>query len=163
MKCGQQNLAGANYCQSCNSVLPKVSPATDAFSHRPVNERYLQLKEAGEKVLRSEWSIDQYAAFLDSISRVLARKEQEIRDIEIPAEAYDDFQAELDLGFQGIELYNRGVTTMRLFLADRNPAHIHEGLEQIHEGNEAINEAMRINRDNRRKMEDAFIDTSTMI
>jgi len=94
---------------------------------------------------------------------VLARKEQEIRDIEIPSEAYEDFRAELELGFQGIEMYNRGIATMRLYLADKNPAHVHEGLELILDGNEAINEAMRLNRENRRKMEDAFIDSSTMI
>lgn len=163
MKCGEQNLGGANYCQRCNSVLPKVPEAADPFTHQPVNERYLQLKDAGDRVLTGEWSIDQYASFLESISQVLARKEQEIRDIEIPGEAYEDFRAELEMGFQGIDLYNAGIVTMRMYLADRNPDHIHEGLEQIREGNEAINEAMRINRDNRRKMEDAYVDTSTMM
>lgn len=163
VKCGQQNPSGANYCQSCNTVLPKVPQAADPFTHQPVNERYLQLKEAGDRVLASEWTIEQYAAFLDNISRVLARKEQEIRDIEIPAEALEDFRTELELGYQGIDLYTAGIATMRLYLADRNPAHIHEGLEQILEGNEAINEAMRINRENRRKMEEAYVDSSTMI
>lgn len=163
MKCGHLNAGGANYCQRCNTVLPKVAQTAEAFAHQTVNERYLQLKDAGDKVLGGEWTKEQYASFLDHIGRVLARKEQEIRDIEIPSEAYEDFRAELELGFQGIEMYNRGIATMRLYLADKNPAHVHEGLELILDGNEAINEAMRLNRENRRKMEDAFIDSSTMI
>lgn len=163
MKCGEQSSGGANYCQRCNSVLPKLPEAADSFTHQPVNERYLQLRDAGDKVLAGEWSIDQYGSFLENIGQVLARKEQEIRDIEIPSEAYEDFRAELEMGFQGIDLYNAGIATMRLYVADHNAAHIHDGLEQIRAGNEAINDAMRINRENRRKMEDVYIDSSTMM
>ena len=164
MKCGHQNPMGMNYCQSCNTMLPRVPQAADVDAqHQKVNERYLQLKEAGDKVISGEWSIEEYSNFLDHISRVLAQKEQEIRDIEIPPEAFEDFRQELEVGFQGIELYNNGVATMRLFLADHNPAHIHEGLELIREGNEQINEAMKINRENRRKLEEVYIDSSTMM
>lgn len=163
MKCGQQNPNGLNYCQNCNTMLPKVPQAADIGQHQKVNERYLQLKEAGDRVLAGEWTVEEYATFLDHISRVLAQKEQEIRDIEIPPEALEDFRQELEIGFSGIEMYNNGISTMRLFLADRNSAHIHEGLELIREGNEMINEAMRVNRENRRKLEEVYIDSSTMM
>jgi hypothetical protein len=48
-------------------------------------------------------------------------------------------------------------------LNDSDPAHIEEGLELIREGNELINDAMKINRDNRKKLEEVYIDSSTMM
>ena len=165
MKCGEQNPEGINYCQRCNTMLPRVTPqsANTAQQQPPqkVNERYLQLKEAGENVASGAWTVDQYAFFLDHISRVLAQKEQEIRDIEIPPEAFEDFRQELEIGFAGIELYSNGIALMREFLGDGNVGHIQEGLDLIRDGNEMINEAMRINRENRRKLEEVYIDSST--
>ncbi|MBM3461350.1 MAG: zinc ribbon domain-containing protein [Armatimonadetes bacterium] len=166
VKCGQQNPGGYNYCQRCNAMLPKVAHAaepSEVAAQQKVNERYMQLKEAGDKVVSGEWTVEAYSSFLDGIARILAQKEQDIRDIEIPEEALEDFREELEVGFQGIEMYNQGIANMRLFLDDREPSHIQEGLELVREGNEMINEAMRINRDNRRKLEEMYIDTSTMI
>lgn len=162
VKCGQQNAPGQNFCQQCNSVLPKISDPGQV-NHQKVNERYLQLKEASDKVLAGTWSVDEYGAFLESISRVLAQKEQEIREMEIPPEAIEGFREELEVGFSGIEMYNQGVTIMLAYVADGDEAHIHEGLELVREGNDLINEAMRINRDNRRKLEEVCLDSSRML
>lgn len=129
----------------------------------PVNERYNQLRTAGEGVLSGHMSLDDFTVFIQNISRTLAAKAQEIRDIDIPAEASDDFTEELEVGFAGIELYERGVEEMALFLQDQNPGHIAQGLSVVAEGNERINDAMRINRENRRKLEEMYIDTSTMM
>ena len=163
MKCGQQNPSGWNFCQRCNTTLPRVPQAVDDAPHLQVNERYLQLVEAGESVLHGTWSLPEYARFIERMSQSLAVKEQEIREIEIPPEALDEFREELETGFSGIELYAQGVTEMRLFLADRNPVHVERGLELAREGNDLINEAMRINRDNRRVLEEVYFDSSTTI
>jgi hypothetical protein len=165
VKCGHQNAGGQNYCQHCNAILPKISQAVPEATAAPqkVNERYLQLKDAGDKVVSGAWTVEEYGVFLENISKILTQKEQEIREIEIPPEAVEDFREELEVGFAGIDLYNQGVSIMKLFLEDGEPSHIEEGLELIREGNEMINEAMRINRENRRKLEEMYIDTSTMI
>lgn len=136
---------------------------TDSAPPPKVNERYMQLKEAGEKVKSGEWSIEEYGSFLSEIHQILSQKEQEIREIEIPEEAVEEFSEELNVGFNGIELYNQGISNMMLYLEDENPDHIDYGLELVHEGNEKINEAMRINRENRRKLEEMYIDTSTLM
>lgn len=162
-KCGQLNPAGANYCHGCSSVLPKVVLDAEAVTHEKVTERYQQLKEAGEKVLGGTWSVEEYATFLDDISNLLAQKEQEIRDIEIPADALEDFRQEIEIGFSGLELYTNGISTMRQFLTDGDEAHIQQGLELIRDGNEMINEAMRINRENRRKLEEVSTGCSTTL
>ncbi|MDQ7824781.1 MAG: zinc ribbon domain-containing protein [Candidatus Eremiobacteraeota bacterium] len=162
LKCGHNNAQGANYCTRCNAALPKMTQ-TDTAPPTKVNERYMQLKEAGEKAKSGEWTIEQYGKFLQDIQAILAQKEQEIREIEIPEEAIEEFAEELEVGFNGIELYNQGIANMLLFLEDKNADHIDYGLELVHEGNEKINEAMRINRENRRKLEEMYIDNSTLM
>jgi len=163
-RCGTQNPDHKNYCENCNSVLPAI-PASAQSPKTPdvVLERYNQLREAADLVMNGEWTIDEYAEFLENIAQVLAQKEQEIRDIEIPEEAYEDFEDELSVGFEGITLYNEGIAHMMLFLDDQDPAHIEYGLELVYQGNENINEAMKINRINRRKLEEMYVDTSTMM
>lgn len=164
MTCGEQNPAGNINCQKCNANLqqsPDAPQQKTSPQHQKVNERYMQLKEAGDNVLSGAWTVDEYSNFLDHISRVLAQKEQEIRDIEIPPEAFEDFRQELEIGFSGIELYTNGINMMREFLQDNDASHIEAGLDLIQNGNEMINEAMRINRENRRKLEEVYIDSST--
>jgi hypothetical protein len=126
-----------------------------------VNERFNQLQDAGDKVKSGEMTVEAYADFLENVSQVLQQKEMEIREIEIPEEAFEDFREELEVGFAGIELYNQGIAEMKAFVQDLNPEHIDYGLELVHEGNEKINEAMRINRDNRRKLEE-MIDSNLL-
>jgi len=163
-RCGAQNSDDKKYCVNCQAVLPNI-PAASRSPKPPeiVMERYNQLKEAGDMVLNGEWTVEEYGEFLEGISQVLAQKEQEIREIEIPEEAYDDFAEELEVGFNGIALYNEGIAHMMLYLEDENPEHIEYGLQLVYEGNESINEAMKVNRENRRKLEEMYIDTSTMM
>jgi len=165
IKCGFNNPDGSNYCQGCNAVLPKMHQVSVAPPQK-VNERYYQLKEAGEKVLSGEWTIAQYSEFLNNVAQILAQKAEEIREIsenEIPPEAFADFEEELTVGFDGIAHYELGIVEMMLFCSSNDPVHIEKGLELVSAGNEKINEAMRINRDNRRKLEEMYIDTSTII
>lgn len=162
-KCGAQNSDSQKYCISCQSVLPNIPSVQVITAPDKVMERYNQLKEAADMVLSGEWTIEQYGEFLENVSRILAQKEQEIRDIEIPEEAYDDFSEELQVGFEGIALYNEGIAHMMMYLESQNPDDIEYGLELVYQGNEKINNAMRINRENRRKLEEMYIDTSTMM
>jgi len=162
IKCGHKNPAGVNYCDSCGAILPKMTQAEMAPPAK-VNERYMLLKDAGEKVRSGEWSVEEFISFLKNISAILSQKEQEIREIEIPSEAIAEFEEELNMGFSGIELYNQGISEMMLYAEDLNPEHLENGVEMIREGNERINEAMRINRENRRKLEEMYIDTSTLM
>ncbi|MCE1246618.1 MAG: hypothetical protein LWY06_08240 [Firmicutes bacterium] len=163
-RCGAQNSDMQKYCSNCQAVLPNIPSGTQmSIESETVMERYNQLKEAAEMVLCGEWTIEEYGDFLESVSRVLAQKEQEIRDIDIPEEAYDDFTDELQTGFEGIALYNEGIAHMLLYLEDQDPENIDHGLELVYQGNEKVNEAMKINRDNRKKLEEMYIDTSTMM
>lgn len=165
VKCGFNNPDGSNYCQECNAVLPKLHQVS-VVPPQKVNERYNQLREAGEKVKGGEWTIEQYAEFLNNVAQILAQKAEEIREIsetEIPPEAFADFEEELTIGFDGIAHYELGIVEMMLYCGSHDPTHIDKGLELVAIGNEKINEAMGINRENRRKLEEMYIDTSTII
>lgn len=163
-RCGAQNEDSSRHCTQCNAVLPNISSSVTQVPKPPdkVYERYEHLREAGEKVLEGEITIEEYADFVEEISHVLAQREEEIRDVEIPDDAYEDFSEELELGFQGISLYNEGIAHMLMYVEDQDPEHIRYGLELVYEGNESINDAMKINRDNRRKLEE-MIDNSRII
>lgn len=163
-RCGAQNPDNKKYCVNCQAVLPNIPSATQSPKlPETVMERYYQLREAGDLVVNGEWTVEEYGEFLENISQVLAKKEHEIRDIEIPEEAYDDFSEELEVGFNGIALYNEGIAHMMLYLEDEDPENIEYGLQLVYEGNESINQAMKVNRENRRKLEEMYIDTSTMM
>jgi len=165
IKCGGSNPDSVNYCESCGAALPKM-PQSHVAPPQQVNERFNQLRDAGEKVINGEWTTEEFISFLNGISSVLAQKEHEIKEIlesEIPQEAYSDFEDELNVGFSGIDSYNQGIAEMLYYGEDQDPAHIDAGLNMIKDGNELINEAMRINRENRRKLEEMYIDTSTFL
>lgn len=128
-----------------------------------VDQRLREAEEAAEKAASGEWSNEQFAEFIDGLSQTLQEREEQIRQIEIPPEAVEDFREELEVGFTGIQLWHEGVARMALFAEDMDVAHLEEGLEICRQGNEHINEAMRINRENRKRLEEMYIDSSTMM
>ncbi len=163
VKCGAENEESANCCSACGAILPRMMKE-EAPKEEPkkINERLQLFEDAVAKVLSSEWGLEQFEAFLREMIEVLAEKERGIREIEIPPEAMEDFREELDVGFSGIELYNRGIAVMTSYITDTQPHYLEAGLELIRQGNERINEAMRINRENRTSLEEACSDRNVL-
>jgi hypothetical protein len=162
LKCGQENLPEAKFCENCKVHLPKFSNE-EKTRYPKAYERYTAIKNAGDKVKVGDWTVDEFADFLEKISANLAKIEQEIHEIEIPEESMEDFMEELEAGFSGIELYNQGITEMMLFVEDMDAEHLEQGLNKVTEGNEKINEAILINRNNRKQIEDIYPFTSTFL
>ena len=128
-----------------------------------VNQRLLEAEEAAQKAASGEWTPQQFDQFIEELTEELNKREEDIRQIEIPPEAVEEFREELEVGFRGIQLWHEGVARMALFTQDGDVAHLEEGLDLCVQGNEHINEAMRINRDNRKKLEEIYRDSSTMM
>ena len=163
-KCGHSNGYGSNYCSRCNAVLPKMDHVPQVEAEAPVvNDRYLLIQEACDRVLSGASNLDEFAAFVEGVTSALTRKDEEMRQIEIPPETYEEFREELEVGFAGVELFFEGLRMLRLFVEQPEPSHIESGLELIREGNTLINDAMRINRANRRRIEEIYVDSSTML
>ncbi|MBQ7529205.1 zinc ribbon domain-containing protein [bacterium] len=155
VKCGFANKDEDRICQKCGATLPRFISETKEEPKEVVNinERLQLFEDAVSKLKGGQLTIDGFAEFLDKISAVLAEKEAGIRSIEIPEEAIDDFKEELDTGFEGIALYNSGIASMYAYIEDLDETLLDEGLDKVRLGNERINEAMRINRENREKLE----------
>lgn len=128
-----------------------------------VNQRLLEVEEAAEKAASGEWTPEEFGQFVEEVAQALVEHEEHIRQIEIPPEAVEDFREELEVGFNGIQLWHEGVARLGLFLEEPDVAHLEEGLELCRQGNDYINEAMRINRENRKRLEEMYIDSSTMM
>lgn len=165
VKCGFQNSEGVNYCSKCNAQLPRVlqTPQEVEPEMPPIHDRLQQIEAAAARAASGEWNPEELGRFLEETAAILAEKERAIREIPIPDEAAEDFREELEVGYTGIDLYNQGVQRMFEFVADSDPVHLQEGLDLVRQGNESINEAMRINRENRRKLEEMSSDASSLM
>ncbi|MGI5844223.1 MAG: zinc ribbon domain-containing protein [Candidatus Xenobium sp.] len=166
VKCGFQNSGGAKYCSKCNAQLPRVlhGPQEEVEPDTPrVQDRLQQIEAAAARAASGEWNPEEFGRFLEETAGILAEKEQAIRDIPIPDEAVEDFREELEVGYMGIDLYTQGVQRMFDFVAETNPLILEEGLELVRQGNEFVNQAMRINRENRRKLEEMSTDASSLM
>lgn len=162
LMCGQDNPEGAGFCSNCKAVIPK----TNIVSSAPppiVNRRYMLIKTACDKVRSGEWDLNKFGEFVYEVKQSLLEKVEEIKDIGIPEEAMDEFVEELETGYTGVELYLRGVELLILFLSEQKAEHLDQGIVLIAEGNDKINEAMRINRENRRKLEELYSDTEALM
>lgn len=102
--------------------------------------RLSQVQEAMDGVQSGRWSAHRF----EEAVRVWlsAVQEQEHLLAEIPAEGD---RAEVALGRDGARLYREGLSRMLCFVADRNPLHLREGMEQVRDGNERLNHAVRLN------------------
>ena len=161
VKCGFDNEPEAKICRKCGATLPRYVSESETQEEPKVespviNERLQIFEQAVEKVSSGEWSTEEFANFLEETAAILAEKEQGIRSIDIPEEAAADFKDELDVGFEGIKLYNQGMQVFFAFVENEDPELLEEGLELVRRGNERINEAMRINRENRSKLEESI-------
>ncbi len=157
--CSAQNPDVNEFCENCKIPLPPPVPgssvsATSSFDVPTEDEmsRFNDIKNAVENVKNRAWSLQKFESFLQNLMKMLARFEQDIREVEIPEESYDDFAGELDIGFNGVDLYNEGLANLMLYVDDQNEAYLDQGLDLVFQGNAKINEAIRINRNHRAGM-----------
>lgn len=160
VKCGFENAEGAKICRKCGVLLflfaedDKKEEVQEPEELPVVNDRLKLFENAVAKVRSGAMSVNDFADFLEKTAAILSEKEQEIKSIDIPKEAIDDFKEELAVGFAGMDLYNQGIESMFAYVEELDDELLERGLELVRSGNERINEAMRINRENRNKLEE---------
>lgn len=148
IKCGHQNEEGREACEGCGLVLATLE-YNEKGEADPVYDRYLVFRNAVMSALDGRSTSDEFKRFLDDESFKMAQKEQEIRQLEIPPEALEEFREELEVGFEGIDRYNKALLHFRQYSASGDAAFARSGLDLAWAGNEKINEARRLNRKNR--------------
>jgi len=96
-------------------------------------------------VKKGEITLDEFSAFLSSVSNLLAVKAEEITELVESSNYASQAPQEVEAGFKGMDLYEAGLTNMILFISTGDPAVLDEGLKMIAQGNEFINQAMELN------------------
>ena len=115
--------------------------------------RYNQFKRAVDNVKAGTWTAEEFHEFLFNIYEDLSAKARELHEI-IETEKYIEYaEKEVHCGVAGLDLFEAGMHEMSVYLEDGDITHLDGGLARIWEGNEKINEAMRINRENREELD----------
>lgn len=156
LHCGERNTGGTLECPHCGAGLPRMDHSTQSRSFDTITERYDQFRSAGMKAKSGEWSRHELQEWLGQMSKRLAARAQFLIDTIRQTGYYDYRSDEVDMGMTGVLDYEEGMELMRQFVEDGNPLHIDDALEKIWEGNEKINEAMRMNREFRRQLEEEW-------
>lgn len=155
MQCGADNPRGGNLCRSCQATLPRMDTSSMLVGDKIVG-RYNQFKEAVAKVKEGAWSTEEFFEFLQSLYGFLSEKRLGTEQL-IAESGYEEYgEEEVRQGRDGMNHFEMGMQEMALFLEDGDLQHLDEGLSILWRGNEFINDAMRINRAERRKLEDEW-------
>ncbi len=154
--CGQANQQGSSQCSGCGAALPKIMQPTESHGFQKRVGRFNQFKNAAEKAKSGEWSRSEFGEWLSNMSQVLAEKAQELIELYQESGYYEYGPDEVEIGLTGIQEYEQAMEVMWAYVEDGELYHIDEGLELMWEGNEKINEAMRLNREFRRQLEDEY-------
>lgn len=127
-----------------------------------IDQHLSEIEEACQYVADGEWTPEQFGDYIEQLAEKLAERENFIKQIEIPPEAIEEVKEELEVGFSGIAHWNDGVSRMMQYLEDADISHLEDGLDLCRQGNDLLNEAMRINRENFKRVEAMFRESSTM-
>lgn len=145
--CGELTDPSENYCQKCGATLPKLAyTVTDIVSVDKVFDLYHKFRDQAGAVKAGAITLEDFENFMVDMQDKLMAQEENIRNYELDDSIIDDFEEELEVGFQGIDAINEGMEIMFEYVDDENPVHLDEGLELINEGLELIHRARIINR-----------------
>jgi len=145
-KCQAANPRGSKFCQNCQSILLAIpGDFLEDPQTVPLTGRLESVKDVCEMVKKGEITLDEFSAFLSSVSNLLAVKAEEITELVESSNYASQAPQEVEAGFKGMDLYEAGLTNMILFISTGDPAVLDEGLKMIAQGNEFINQAMELN------------------
>ncbi len=125
-------------------------------THDTIVSRYEDFRKAADKARSGQWSPQEFKQWLDKMVQDLSGRRDYYVKVIKDTDYYDYRDEEVDMGMTGVLDYEAGMEEMAEFVEDQNPLHLDVALEKIWEGNEKINEAMRMNREFRRKLEEEW-------
>lgn len=161
VKCGHQTRDVLNKCPACKAPFGAALPGSlQAEEIEYCAERVSEFQQAADRILSEEWSVDQFLDYLEGQAECFFEYEEAIRGIQIPHEAIEDFRDELQRGFKGLALYQEGINTMKLFVDTQDTVYLEDGIELVRQGNDLLNDAIRINFQQRQKHEELYLDSS---
>ncbi len=155
MQCGFQNEKETKNCENCGAQLPRVDTSA-MIKVEKVAGRAGQFQNAVEQVKSGEWGTEEFFEFLQNIYQVLAEKRASAEQLIAETNYHEMAEEEVQQGLEGMDQFEEGMQEMSLYVEDGEISHLDIGLELIFSGNEKINDAMMINRAERRKLEEEW-------
>jgi len=148
VNCGHENPKGSNYCENCWVQLPKLE-LFQVFQPNIISDRLRKIEGAVQKLQAGEMSVPDFSDFVRSTYESLVQKSLEIQELVDSSCYYEISPEEVEIGYEGMYNYEAGLQEMYQYAEDQDSIHLVQGMEMMIKGNECINEAMRINRENR--------------
>lgn len=118
--------------------------------------RIKQFADAIERVRSEEWGPDEFYEFLSGVYEKLMGLRGEIEEIITEGEYEEYASEEVEQGINGINLFEEGMQEMSYYVEDGDISHLDIGMERMVEGNALLNDAKRLNRSGRQKLEDEW-------
>lgn len=149
--CGFDNPENERFCQACNADLLHQDLVSGNGTERQTG-RYRAIKEAADKTLNGDWTIEQFGEYLQQTSAQIQENANTVmRNVE--DSQYDkESPEEVAAGLDGIRLYEEGLHELWLYTQDRDPLHLEAGLGTCWEGNEKMILALKLNREARQNL-----------
>jgi predicted nucleic acid-binding Zn ribbon protein len=157
--CASKIEPGSEKCEHCQTILmsndPLDRPAPKTHEYE-ITGRYDEFAGRVQMVRNSQMSREQFAQWLDSIQKSLLNQRDRYIELIQTSGYYEYGSDEVDMGMTGILEYEESMELMRLFAGDHEiEMEVLDGaLQKMWDGNEKCNEAMRINREFRAKLEE---------
>lgn len=157
--CGQEVQEGDLVCGNCNSELVSTDPLDRPApkSHeRDITSRYNEFADKVQMVRDGRMSRSQFATWVLNLQQSMLAQRDRYVDF-IKGSGYYEFgRDEVDMGMTGILEYEEAMEEMVMFgeNPDADMAQLDAALEKMWRGNEKCNEAMRLNREFRAKLEE---------
>ncbi|MCA9777207.1 MAG: zinc ribbon domain-containing protein [Candidatus Eremiobacteraeota bacterium] len=157
--CGNNIEPGAEKCPHCQTILmsddPLDRPAPKSHEVN-ITGRYDEFAGRVQKLRNGEITREQFSRWLDQIQRSLLNQRDRYVELIQTSGYYEYGSKEVDTGMTGILEFEEAMEMMKLF-ADNDETDfsvLDAALQKMWDGNEMCNEAMRINRDFRAKLEE---------
>jgi hypothetical protein len=126
------------------------------MSSGSTTERFDMFKDMVQKAKIGQVSSQEFLAWLASNYEIMDQRANAYVDY-MEETGYIEYQTqEVLLSFEGLEDYDAGCQQFFLYCEDGDLSRLDAGLELIWQGNEKINEAMRLNRQFRKSLEEEW-------
>lgn len=148
-ECAAENDDGVLFCRSCRTLY---------FGDRPdlpipeEDERILWLAQMCEQLHIGDWDLPYFRDELANFTAEQERREAQVQAIyqHIPIGLEEDFQEEMDCGFQGVSAVRMALAQLSEYDPDMSPySSMTSALATFYKGVCTVKEAMKINRRNR--------------
>lgn len=150
MKCGRDNVSnGSTYCSYCNAKLPSSSFMDVMSTPKYETSRLNDVTQYCDCILAGTVSMEDFANYISLTYEHLAGLSAGIYQT-VEEDAYSEVaNDEVESGFEGMQLWESGLSEIYAYTEDMDEAHIKNGLDMVRRGNDLINKAMIMNRNSR--------------